>query len=88
VQDKAVDISLHRRDQFKSDVVWSVLRKVIQSNARFALTDRLEVPLDNIRMSAGNGKAGVKTKGLSLDVLSAIKEYCRCEGSFSVWLMH
>jgi len=38
VQDKVVGISLRRRDQFKADVVWSVLGKVIQTNARFALT--------------------------------------------------
>ena len=72
VQDKVVDISLRRRDQLKADVVWSVLGKVIQSNARFALTDRLEVHLDHVRMPAGNGR--VKTKGRYLDVLSAIKK--------------
>jgi hypothetical protein len=41
VQDKVIGISLRRRDQLKADVVWSVLGKVIQSNASFALTDRL-----------------------------------------------
>jgi len=50
VQDKMVGIRLRRRDQFKADVVWSVLGKVIQSNARFAPTDRLEVHLDHVRM--------------------------------------
>jgi hypothetical protein len=45
LQDKVVGISLRRRDQLKADVVWSVLGKVIESNARFALTDRLEVHL-------------------------------------------
>jgi hypothetical protein len=73
VPDKVVGISLRRRDQFKADVVWSVLGKVIQSNARFALTDRLEVYFDHVRMPAGNGKKAEKTKGRSLDVLSAIK---------------
>jgi len=38
VQDKVVGISLRRRDQFKPDVVWSPLGKVIQSNSMFALT--------------------------------------------------
>jgi hypothetical protein len=71
VQDKVVGISLRRRDQLKSDVMWSVLWKVIQNNAMFVLTDCLEVHLDHVRMPAGNG--GVKTKGRSLDVLSAIK---------------
>jgi hypothetical protein len=35
VQEKVVGISLGRRDHLKPDVVWSVLGKVIQSNARF-----------------------------------------------------
>ena len=73
VQDKVVGISLRRRDQLKADVVWSVLGKVIQSNARFALTDRLEVHLDHVGMPAGNGN-GVKTKRRSISVLSAIKK--------------
>jgi len=71
VQDKVDGISLRRRDQLKPDVVWAVLGKVIQSNARFGLRDRLEVHLDHVRMPVGNGPE--KTKGRSLDVLSAIK---------------
>jgi hypothetical protein len=31
---------------------------VIQTNARFLLTDRLKVHLDHVRMPAGNGKKG------------------------------
>ena len=72
LQDKVVGISFRRRDQLQPDVVWGVLGKVIQSNARFGLVDRLEVHLDHVRMPAGNG--GVKTKGRSLDVMSAIKK--------------
>jgi hypothetical protein len=67
-----VGISLRRRDQLKSDVVCEVLGKVIQSNARFGLTDRLEVHLDHVRMLAGNGRE--KTKDRSLSVLSGIKK--------------
>jgi hypothetical protein len=51
VLDKVVGISFRRRDQFKPDVVWDVLGKVIQSNARFDMTDRLEVHLDHVRMT-------------------------------------
>ena len=36
-------------------MVWSVLGKVIQSNDRFVLTDRLEIHLDHFEMPAGNG---------------------------------
>ena len=72
VQDKVVSISLRRRDQLKPYVVWGVLGKVIQSNVRFGLADRLEVHLDHVRVPAGNGRE--KTKGRSLDVMSAIKK--------------
>jgi hypothetical protein len=69
--DKAVDISFRGRDQLKLDVVWEVLGKVVQSNARFGSTDRLEVHVAHVRMLAGNG--GVKTKARSIDAMSAIK---------------
>jgi len=46
--------------------------KVIQSNARFGLTDRLEVHLDHVRMPTGKGRE--KTIGRSLNILSAIKK--------------
>jgi hypothetical protein len=74
VQDKVVDISFRRRDQLKPDLIWAVLSNVIQSNAMFGLTDRLEVHLDQVRIPVGNGKLAEKTKGRSLDVLSAIKK--------------
>ena len=74
VQEKVVGINFRRRDQLKPDVVWGVLRKVVQSNARFALTDRLEVHLDHVRMSAGNGKMAEKTKRSFVDVISTIKK--------------
>jgi hypothetical protein len=51
-----VGISLNRRDQMKPEVVWDVLGKVIHSNARFGLSDRLELRLDHVTMPAGNGK--------------------------------
>ena len=55
-------------------MVWGVLGKVVQSNARFRLGDRIEVHLDHVRMPAGNGKTAVNTKGRFLDVLSATKK--------------
>jgi len=74
VQDKVVGIILRRRQQLKPDVVWAVLGKVIQSNARFGLSDRLEVHLDHVRMPAGNGRMAEKTKVRTLNVLSEIKK--------------
>ena len=41
VQDKVVGISFRRRDHFKLYLVWNILSKDIQINARFGLTDRL-----------------------------------------------
>ena len=67
-----IGFSLRPCDQLKPDVVWDVFGKVIQSNARLGLTDRLEVHLDHVRMPADNGKE--KTKRRSLYVLSVIKK--------------
>jgi len=61
VEDQVFGISLRRRDQFKHDVVLAVPGKVIRSNARFGLSDRLEVHLDHVRMPAVNGR--LRTKG-------------------------
>ena len=47
---KVVPISLRRRDRFKLDVVWIVLGKVIQSNARFVLSGRFEVHVELVRI--------------------------------------
>ena len=68
-------------------MVLGLLGKVIQSNDRFQLADRLELHLDQIRMPAGKRKTDEKTKGRSVDVMSAIKNsivtvkaamYCLC----------
>jgi len=56
VEDKEVCISLRRRDHIKHDMVWAVFGKVIQSNAIFGLSDRLEEHLDHVRMTAYNGR--------------------------------
>jgi hypothetical protein len=80
VQDKVVGISLRRRDQLKPDVVWDVLGKVIQSNARFGLSDHLEVHLDHVRIPVGNGRE--KAKRRSLDDLSAIKRSIVVKAAF------
>ena len=73
LQDKVLGVSFSRRDLMKPDLIWAVLSEVIQSNARFGLTDRLEVHLDYFRIPVDNGKSAEKKKGRSLDVLSSIK---------------
>lgn len=50
------------------------LGKVIQSNARLVLRERLEVDLDHARMPVGNGRMAEKTKGRPVDVLSVINK--------------
>jgi len=56
VSQKVVGIDLRRRDQLKADVVWDVLAKVIQNNARFGQSDLPEVHIDHVRMPARNVK--------------------------------
>jgi hypothetical protein len=73
MEDRVMGISLRRRDQLKPNAVWSVLGKVIQSNARFELTDQPEVHLDHVRMPAGKGNRAEERTGRSLDVLSAVE---------------
>jgi len=53
-------------------VDWDVVQKVIQSNARIALTYYLELHLDHVMMPLGNGRMPEKTKRQPLNVLSAI----------------
>ena len=67
-------ISFQRSDQLKPDVVWGILGNIVQSNATFSITDRLELHLDHIRMPAGKGKMPEKTKWRSLDVLRTLKK--------------
>lgn len=67
-------ISLRLRDQHKPDVVWGVLGKVVQSNARIGLSDRLEVYLDHVRLPVGNGRE--MTKRRFLDVTSVLIKRC------------
>jgi hypothetical protein len=71
VHDKLIGVILRRRDQQNPDVVLSLLGKVIQINAMFSLTDRLEVHLDHVRMPVGN--VGLKVTGRSLGILSVMK---------------
>ena len=87
VKNKGEDISLRCPEQLKPNVVWGVLRKIIQNNAWFGLSDRLEVHLGHVMLPAGNGR--VKTKGCSLDVISAIKKSTVVvKAALNCWLMY
>jgi hypothetical protein len=67
LSDKVVSISFRRCDEFTYHLVWEATGKIVQSNAVFGLTDRLEVYFDHVRMPLGKGR--VKTKGRSLDIM-------------------
>lgn len=71
VRDKFVGIGFRRCDQLKPDVFCDVLGKIIYSKVKFGLSGNLEVPLNHVRLPAGNG--GENTKGRYLDVLNTIK---------------
>jgi len=68
-----VGIILSCQFRLKPGVVLGVIWKVIQRNARFVLSDSLEVHLHHVMMPDGKGKMAEKTKGRSLDVISAMK---------------
>jgi hypothetical protein len=50
VQDKAIGISFRRRDQITPDVIWSVLGKVVQSNARLNALVKLVMTVHYVKM--------------------------------------
>jgi len=55
VQDKAIGITFRRKDQITSEVIWSVLGKVAQSNARFNALDKLIMTVHYVKLPLGNG---------------------------------
>jgi hypothetical protein len=55
IQD-VVGISFRRWEKLKPDVVQDMLSNIIHSDARFGLTDRPEVHLENVRMPSRNGR--------------------------------
>jgi len=73
---------LRRCYQFKPNVVWEVLGKLIQNNTTYGLSDRREEHLDHVRMRAGIDKRAEKTKLYLLNIPSEIKCYCHFIGSF------
>jgi len=48
--DKAIDISLMRKDQLSGEVICSVFEKVSQSNARFNALGTLVVTVHSVKM--------------------------------------
>jgi len=64
VSDKAIGISFRRKDQITSEVIWSVLGKVAQSNARFNALDKLIMTVHSVKMPIGHGRFAAKGRQL------------------------
>jgi hypothetical protein len=56
VADKAIGISSRRKDQITPDVIWSVLGKVAQSNARFNALDKPIMTVHSVKMPISHGR--------------------------------
>jgi len=74
VSDRAIGISFRRKDQITSEVIWSVLGKVAQSNARFNALDKLIMTVHSVKMPAGNGKKAIVAKGRPLETMVHLKK--------------
>jgi hypothetical protein len=57
--DKPIGIIFRRKDQLAGDVIWSVIKKVSQSNSRFNALDTLIVIVHSVRMPVGFGKRAI-----------------------------
>jgi len=71
VADKAIGISFRRKDQITPDVIWSVLGKVAQSNARFNVLDKLVLTVQSVKMPIGHGR--IATNGRPLETMAHLK---------------
>jgi len=71
VQDRAIGINFRRKDQVTSEVIWSVLGKVAQSNARFNALDKLIMIVDSLKMPICHGL--ITTKGRPLETMAHLK---------------
>jgi hypothetical protein len=72
-EDKPIWFSFRRKDQVSREVIWNVLGRVAQSNARFGAMDRLIVVVHPVKMPVRFG-GGTKTKGRQLSVMTHLKK--------------
>jgi hypothetical protein len=72
-QDKPLGFSFRRKDQVYRYVIWNVLGRVAQINARFGAMDKLIVTVHSVKMHVGFG-GGIKTKGRQLSVMAHMKK--------------
>jgi hypothetical protein len=70
-QDKPVGFSFRRKDQVSRDVIWNVLGRVAQSNARFGAMDSLIMTVHAVKMPVGFGR--IRTQGRQFSVMVILK---------------
>jgi hypothetical protein len=70
--DKPIGISFTRKDQFAGDVIWSVFKKVPQSNSSFNALNTLVVNVHSVRMPVIFGSS-ITSKGRTLSVMARLK---------------
>ena len=66
-------MSFRRKDQLSEEVIWSVISKVAQSNARYNAMDRLIIVVNSVKMPVGFGRKSVKSNGQPSDVAAHVK---------------
>jgi len=69
-------------------MIWSVLGKVAQSNARFIALDKLIMTVHSVKMPVGNGREGIVAKGRSLETMVHLKRsIVEVKAEKTAWLM-
>jgi len=60
-----------QKDQITSEVIWSVLGKLAQSNARFNALDKLVITIHSVKIPIGHGR--IATKGKPVETMVHLK---------------
>jgi len=84
--DKAIGISFRRKDQITPDVIWLVLGKVVQSNARFNALDKLVMTVYSVEMPIGHGRIALKGRPLE-NMVHLKRSIVEVKAEKTVWLM-
>jgi len=72
--DKSIVFIFRQKDQLSSDVMWSGVDKVSQSNARFNATDTLIVTVRSVTMPVRFGRVAIKRTGRPFATLVQLKD--------------
>jgi len=70
--DKPIGISFRMKDPLSTDVIWSAIERVSQSNSRFNVLETLIVTVHSVKLPVGLG--GMETLGRSLFVMAHLQK--------------